>query len=337
MSWQATDWALKYAPVPPKKYSAREVLFALASHAGPDGREAFPSVGTIAGYLLDEPVTTELLAEDDANGGTLRRRFENQKTTVKKALKLLREGGWIYYGSSPKITVIPEENRPRVYHLDFGLLKTNQPKRADEKGVAPQTPGGTPATGGQDRPRGSASAAPGGTPATSPVAQRPLGGGTPATQTVLQPSSNQKGETLSRGRSVPDAARALPERRKPSSHSPSPSHEPSRFEEWWALVPSAQKKKKVNARTAYPKAVKQAGDEQTVINGMRGFIESGQPFDMNASTWLNQAKWQDAPPPTEPALSDENYVDYTDVPLDDLEASADPEIQSQILDSLNQE
>ncbi|MEJ6548775.1 helix-turn-helix domain-containing protein [Corynebacterium sp. USCH3] len=327
MSLDAYIWVTKRAPVPSPD-SARLVLYGLAEHAN-ERWQAWPSKQTLAGYLLGFTVDESRKTADPA----YRKQVDASYQTVKRGLKVLKEGGWISMGDQSLVAHYPKYRRPRVWRLNLDYLRSES-----TDGVQHSTPGTTLTPGSAVTPGdnpdqdGGQHRSTQGTPVT-----RPGVSSVPQTPHINHPSKSKEGTGLGRGRSFTDAATALPERRKPSSHSPSPTHEPSRFEEWWALVPSDQKKKKANARTAYPKAVKRAGDEQTVINGMRGFIESGQPFDMNASTWLNQAKWQDAPPPTEPALSDENYVDYTDVPLHDLEASADPEIQSLILDSLNQE
>ena len=53
MSIEAISWALRKAPIPPHRRDASSlaiVLVGLANHAGPDGRNAFPSMATLTDY-----------------------------------------------------------------------------------------------------------------------------------------------------------------------------------------------------------------------------------------------------------------------------------------------
>jgi hypothetical protein len=53
MSIEAIHWALNTAPIPPERRDASSlamVLVGLANHAGPDGRNAFPSIATLTRY-----------------------------------------------------------------------------------------------------------------------------------------------------------------------------------------------------------------------------------------------------------------------------------------------
>lgn len=53
MSIEAIDWALNRAPIPTDRKDASTLaitLIALANHAGPDGRDAFPSVERMVRY-----------------------------------------------------------------------------------------------------------------------------------------------------------------------------------------------------------------------------------------------------------------------------------------------
>ncbi|HVV12778.1 helix-turn-helix domain-containing protein [Amycolatopsis sp.] len=53
MSVEAISWALTDAPIPHGRRDAASlavVLIGLANHAGPDGRNAFPAIATLAGY-----------------------------------------------------------------------------------------------------------------------------------------------------------------------------------------------------------------------------------------------------------------------------------------------
>ncbi|WP_291478462.1 helix-turn-helix domain-containing protein [Corynebacterium sp.] len=88
---------------------------------------------------------------------------------------------------------------------------------------------------------------------------------------------------------------------KPTPSSPPPG---DRFDEFWSLVP--RKAGIGKARTAYRNAVKRAGDEQTVIDGMRRFandpnLPTEKRFIPHPATWLNGDRWEDEPLP--PRLS----------------------------------
>jgi hypothetical protein len=53
MNIEAIHWALNTAPIPPDRQDASSlamVLVGLANHAGPDGRNAFPSITTLTRY-----------------------------------------------------------------------------------------------------------------------------------------------------------------------------------------------------------------------------------------------------------------------------------------------
>ena len=109
MSVEAYTWALNLAPVPmdtggklPKPNSACAfVLVALANHAGPDGRDAFPSVPTLMRYTR--------LAE----------------RTVRTALDRLEADG-IIRASDPDIVAAKikrADRRPRGYDLAMELMR----------------------------------------------------------------------------------------------------------------------------------------------------------------------------------------------------------------------
>lgn len=77
-----------------------------------------------------------------------------------------------------------------------------------------------------------------------------------------------------------------------------------RFDEFWSLVP--RKVGKDKARPAYAKAVKRAGDEQVVIDGMRRLSQDPNlpdpkgpeaRFIAHPTTWLNEGRWNDDPLP----------------------------------------
>lgn len=98
MSIEAINWALNHAPIPTDRKDASTLaitLLALANHAGPDGRDAFPSVDRMMRY-------TRL-----------------SRRTVQRSLRSLEELGLIRGGNSRvRDANIPEANsRPQVYNL----------------------------------------------------------------------------------------------------------------------------------------------------------------------------------------------------------------------------
>lgn len=72
-----------------------------------------------------------------------------------------------------------------------------------------------------------------------------------------------------------------------------------RFDEFWSACP--RKVGKDKARSAYTAAVKRAGDEQTVIDGMRRFAADPnlpeKQFIPHPTTWLTRGGWGDEPLP----------------------------------------
>lgn len=106
MSIEAIDWALNHAPIPTDRKDASTLaitLIALANHAGPDGRDAFPSVERMMRY-------TRL-----------------SRRTVQRSLRSLEELGLIRAGNTRvRDAKIPEANaRPLVYNLVlFASLST---------------------------------------------------------------------------------------------------------------------------------------------------------------------------------------------------------------------
>ncbi|MFJ6677407.1 helix-turn-helix domain-containing protein [Actinosynnema sp. NPDC091369] len=98
MSIEAIDWALNHAPIPTDRKDASTLaitLIALANHAGPDGRDAFPSVERMMRY-------TRL-----------------SRRTIQRSLRSLEELGLIRSGNTRvRDAKIPEANaRPQVYDL----------------------------------------------------------------------------------------------------------------------------------------------------------------------------------------------------------------------------
>ncbi|MCX8648425.1 helix-turn-helix domain-containing protein [Bifidobacterium sp. B4107] len=102
MSWQATSWALRKAPVGGNT-TARLILVSLADRAGVDGRNTWPSVRTL---------TDELHISD---------------STVRRQLTWLEERGIISRGNQSMAArnahgkVIPPQFRPVVWNLSMGV------------------------------------------------------------------------------------------------------------------------------------------------------------------------------------------------------------------------
>jgi hypothetical protein len=74
VSVEAMAWALNLAPVPrdgggKRNPACKAVLIGLANHAGPDGKEAFPSVKTLIRYTaLSERTVQTALNRLEADG-----------------------------------------------------------------------------------------------------------------------------------------------------------------------------------------------------------------------------------------------------------------------------
>lgn len=142
MSYQATEWALRWAPIPPDERgkpsasSCSHVLLALAYPADEDGRNAFPAVETIADW-------THL-----------------SERTIRAALGRLHKEGLIRPGNQnhPRLMHLRSDRRPKVWDL---MLKLRRPVNADgvqslhpaaPHGVQPSHP--VPDDGVQPRPNG---------------------------------------------------------------------------------------------------------------------------------------------------------------------------------------
>lgn len=104
---------------------------------------------------------------------------------------------------------------------------------------------------------------------------------------------------------------------------------PSRFDEFWSLVP--RKVGKDKARTAYAAAVKRAGDEQTVIDGMRRFATDPnlpEPrFIPHPTTWLSRGGWEDDPLPSRTPSPQESHT-FGTRPEDWLQGLTEPDDQN---------
>ncbi|WP_447006677.1 helix-turn-helix domain-containing protein [Saccharothrix isguenensis] len=141
MSIEAIDWALNRAPIPTDRKDASTLaitLIALANHAGPDGRDAFPSVERMVRY-------TRL-----------------SRRTIQRSLRSLVELGLICAGNTRvRDAKIPEANaRPHVYDLLAPELSTASNERRQDD--AP------PTSRGRQQKRLGASTATGGGVSTTP-------------------------------------------------------------------------------------------------------------------------------------------------------------------------
>ncbi|CAM3960973.1 helix-turn-helix domain-containing protein [Kibdelosporangium persicum] len=98
MSIEAINWALNHAPIPTDRKDASTLaitLLALANHAGPDGRDAYPSVDRMMRY-------TRL-----------------SRRTVQRSLRSLEELGLIRPGNTRvrDANIAEANSRPQVYNL----------------------------------------------------------------------------------------------------------------------------------------------------------------------------------------------------------------------------
>jgi hypothetical protein len=76
MSVEAISWALNRAPIPREQRNASSlaiVLIGLANHADPDGRNAFPSVATLARYTRLSERSVQYALRELAALGLIRR------------------------------------------------------------------------------------------------------------------------------------------------------------------------------------------------------------------------------------------------------------------------
>lgn len=100
----------------------------------------------------------------------------------------------------------------------------------------------------------------------------------------------------------------------------------SRFDEFWSLVP--RKVGKDKARSAYAAAVKRAGDEETVIDGMRRFAADPnlpEPrFIPHPTTWLSRGGWEDDPLPSRTPSPQESHT-FGTRPEDWLQGLTEPD------------
>lgn len=136
MSWQATSWALREAPVG-NNTTARLILVSLADRAGVDGRNTWPSVRTLMG---------ELHISD---------------STVRRQLAWLEDQGIISRGDQSMAErnangrSIPPQFRPVVWNLNMGV----QAEPVEEAETGTEEPRPVKMTG-QGKPRNGADSRP---------------------------------------------------------------------------------------------------------------------------------------------------------------------------------
>ncbi|KJY53023.1 hypothetical protein JF68_03550 [Bifidobacterium coryneforme] len=136
MSWQATSWALREAPVG-SNTTARLILVSLADRAGVDGRNIWPSVRTLMG---------ELHISD---------------STVRRQLAWLEDQGIISRGDQSMAErnangrSIPPQFRPVVWNLNMGV----QAEPVEEAETGTEEPRPVKMTG-QEKPRNGADSRP---------------------------------------------------------------------------------------------------------------------------------------------------------------------------------
>lgn len=167
MSWQATNWALREAPVGGDT-TARLILVALADRARPDGSAAWPSVRTLT------------------------RELHVSERTIRRKLSLMESGGVIRRGDQDLSLrdehgqLIPGQYRPVVWDLCMGV-DFEQVSEAPEPGganLAPLSEGlDEPDSGGanlappedEEEPRGATGVHPG-VPyvADKPITTKPI-------------------------------------------------------------------------------------------------------------------------------------------------------------------
>lgn len=349
MSLDAYIWVTKRAPVPSPN-SARLVLYALAEHAN-DRWCAWPSKQTIAGYLLGFTVDESRKTADPA----YRKQVDSSYQTVKRALKVLKAGGWISMGDQSLVAHYPHTRRPNVWRLNLDYLRDELTDGGQHSTPGTtQTPGPvvTPGDnadrdGGQHRP----------TPGT--MVTHPGYSSVPQTTHINPPEESKEGTGAVGGAVGPSAAPAVPHTDKPSPRTPAasvagkPANErpaaPAGFEEFWetvkagkAAIPVKGRGKRPDAVAAYRKAIDRGISPETIHAGIRSQIaeleQTGRQLENHVATWIRHSRWENHTGPAAAATSpqaDENTVCYTDMPDDELSAAADPEIQRQITASLN--
>ena len=186
--------------------------------------------------------------------------------TVQRHLAEMERRGLVIRGDQRQVEHIRKDRRPVVWDLNMAMRR----EPAGRQNVAPSRDDDTsPVTERHDT---------GDAHDTTPVTERG------DTAVSYKPSENHQYE--------------------PSENPPIVPPPGDRFDEFWSLVP--RKAGIGKARTAYRNAVKRAGNEQTVIDGMRRFandpnLPAEKQYIPHPATWLNGDRWEDEPLP--PRLS----------------------------------
>lgn len=124
MSWQATSWALREAPVG-SDCVARLILVSLGDYARPDGTGAFPSVATLMSLCGKSEIT------------------------VRRKLAWMERIGVIRRGDQSAVAAFPANRRPVVWDLAMGAPRIPVDDRRDETGVL-RCQNDTPEQGSQE-------------------------------------------------------------------------------------------------------------------------------------------------------------------------------------------
>nr|WP_273386252.1 helix-turn-helix domain-containing protein [Bifidobacterium indicum] len=174
MSWQATTWALREAPVGGDT-TARLLLVALADRAHPDGSAAWPSVRTLTKELqISERTIRRKLAELE-KAGVIRRGNQGLSMCDEHGHAIearYRPVVWdLCMGVEPEpVAEVKKTRGDKLAPLQKGRNEADS-EDTDNQGEDPQTRGDklTPLTPGPET-RGDT----GGTPGVTPVADKPI-------------------------------------------------------------------------------------------------------------------------------------------------------------------
>lgn len=290
MSWEAYKWVTCYAPIP-KPDSARIVLYGLAEHAHADGTASYPSKNTLAGYIIGEEVSEglKLAAHETIAQGAgsdpevldaeaYLKRVETARKTVKRAMTILRAGGWITEGDQSRVSSIPFYRRPKVWDLDFTLTRATP----SDRGTV-QTPGDNTDPRGQQCPPGDSTVQTRGQNCPDPGTILSGPGVCTVPQTSIEPPSKPSEE--------------------PPAHSAPPGLPPAAagggagtdgtdavFMSIWKAWPTKarQSDKQWKARQKYLAAVKALGGAKAVLDKFNRDRPDLKPDVGMVATWLNK-------------------------------------------------
>lgn len=277
MSYQAVEWAIKRVPPSLVSVTARAVLVAFAEAADEHGREAYPSIPTVAWYL----------------GCTER--------NVSGHVKSLRAAGLLVKSADQSaVAHIPADRRPVVYQLPLHWVRTDEKPEAGRRGRKSIHPDiGVNSSSGR-LPDG----------AKEPSCREENGVKDPAKRgegSFLNgvKDSTFRGEETFREPSLESPVEPPSEPPTTSARSHDVVEVCDRFDEFWSTYPL--KKSKGDARKAWRKAVEKVG-AQTVIDGALRFAQDpnlprgeNKGFIPYPATWLNGERWEDDPLPPRPS------------------------------------